>query len=177
MDHDALQLREQFDEAGLPFPDLSAHATAMQLVSPWHLTSRASEPAPPYLINEYVREFEDEDPEDYVVLAHAGHGTGSWAISYLRVAGPIGVFVQSEWGGAGTDPADEGQEIEVMAQRFEAADLLLSAPTDRLEDGQRLAVQVTDFGPTGWAVFRSGRDVEWTRSPTALADALAFLKG
>lgn len=46
----------------------------------------------PYNLQYYVEEMDQADAT-YVVLAHSGHGTNSYAIQYYLVSGPLRLFL------------------------------------------------------------------------------------
>jgi hypothetical protein len=57
----------------------------------------------PYLIDDYIVECSTGRPNDYVLLAHAGHGVNSYALHCYLVQAPLELFLQVAWGGAYTD--------------------------------------------------------------------------
>lgn len=168
---------DRFADAGLPLPSLERFAPAdLRLRSDWHLTSRSDEPASPYLVDRFVREFVEGDPGDYVVVAHAGHGTASWAVSYLETRGPIGVFVQGTWGRSYASEADLARQAAGLRERVAAADEVLAAPTGSIAPDERLIVVDSDVHGRSWATVRRGEPVEWRHADDPLGEALAHLR-
>ena len=98
-----------------------------------------------------------QDIEDYVLLAHAGHGVNSYAIHVFVVHGPLALFLQVPWGGVYMDPKKSARRL---ADVFDCAGQLITAvreadTTDRLEPG-KAAVRHGESGRL---------DVEMVRSP------------
>jgi hypothetical protein len=131
-----------------------------------------------------------QDIEDYVLLAHAGHGVNSYAIHVFVVHGPLALFLQVPWGGVYMDPKKSARRL---ADVFDCAGQLITAvreadTTDRLEPGKRLFVMVSLGGSTWRWLDRqaTGSDLEDLRhdlrasgnkAPAILQEAVRAVKG
>jgi hypothetical protein len=67
-----------------------------------------------YNVQRFVFEVLIGPVDDYVAVAHAGHSSNSYAISYALVYGPIAVFVQCGWGGVYMDKAESTAAVNEM---------------------------------------------------------------
>lgn len=171
---------QQFSSSGLPFPTVPVHlADRLRRRGEWWFDTEYDD-APPYALDDHVHHFVDGPGEDSALVAHAGHGANSWAIHYYVVAGSVGVFIQSSWGGAYTTEDDDRRERDTLAARFAGVDEILATADevgDRLlGDHRRLAVVVSDLGTSRWAVIEPGVEIDWHDVADPLAAALAWLR-
>ena len=91
--------RGLFEDRGLGFPTIP-DPLAEQLAkrSEWCFATRELD-LWPYEFESYVKEAAAASLADYAVVAHAGHGSNSWAIHYYLVHGSVRLFLQLGWGG------------------------------------------------------------------------------
>jgi len=105
------EARDLFHSAGLGFPPVPAElAPDFRKYGDWCF---ASGPVRiwPYELRSYVKRFRRRSVYDYVLLAHAGHGVNSYAISYYLVHKPLFLFVQVAWGGVYSDAARDAATV------------------------------------------------------------------
>lgn len=149
-----------FTKAGLAFPPIPEElAPHFERRDDWCFSSRPVTHSP-YDIDSYVNEATTGTVQDYVLLAHAGHGINSYAIHYYLVRGPLQLFLQVAWGGAYMDKLETTANVN---ECFKAARELIQAvamATKRghLRSGDRLMVVAADFYRGYWVVTRSKKD-------------------
>lgn len=175
-----VEAKRTFHEAGLVFPAIPlALGARLEQQGPWTFASRPLEVSP-YDFDHHVEEAHG-DVADYVVLAHAGHGSNTLALHYYLVQGPLRLFVQLGWGGVHMD-ADA--RTAAARQCFARADELVRAATtgSRVPAGQRLVVAASDFYGAWWRLAPA--DTPYQRHPSmrigvaaVLGDALQAITG
>jgi hypothetical protein len=147
---DIAEARALFAGAGLPFPYVPPDMEgAFRKRDRWCYSTREVARWP-YEIGAYAGEARTDVP-DYALLAHAGHGVNSYAIHYFLVRGPLGLFVQSPWGGVYMIADDA---VATMREYFDLAGALVKAAEDALSPSpaaDRLVVFVSDFYGSWWA--------------------------
>lgn len=98
--------RATFTDAGLLFPTIpESLAVRLKRENSWTFSTRGV-PQVPYIVNYYAEELKRTDLEDYVLLAHSGHGLNSHAIQYYVVYGAVRVLLHHGWGGIFMDPEE-----------------------------------------------------------------------
>jgi hypothetical protein len=87
--------------------------------------------------------------DEYVVLAHAGHGVNSYAIQYYLVQGALAMFLHLRWGGVYSDAEADAAEIRDC---LSLADEIVAAVrvTERLRPGDQLKVVAATFYGSYW---------------------------
>jgi hypothetical protein len=147
---------------GLPTPYLPAGlGEGLRQVAAHLFSTRALDalPASPYDLSAFVNEAEDPGVADYALIAHAGHGTNSWALHYYVVRGRLAIFFQVPWGGAYTDAARAAKGMAQLFADFEPA--LRAAESTTAGAAPRVLVVLSGFsGPrmrTGEGTWQAGR--------------------
>ncbi len=166
------EVRARFAEARLPFPPLPEEWMAgLQEQGKWMFSSR-NLPCSPYRFDVFAREAETGSIPDYVVLAHDGHGTNSYAMHVFAVHEPLALFLQCAWGGVYMDNEKTTLAMEALfdqvGQLIAASDAAQRA--GRWPHGKNLLVAASDFGGSGWAWIDSllggpllGQEPPWSR--------------
>ncbi len=152
---DLNKARALFHGAGLAFPGVPEPLAArLREQGEWLFSTRKLKTTP-YDINHYVHESE-QDIEDYVVLAHSGHSTNSYAIQYYLVIGPLRLFLHLAWGGIDMNAEETSAEIR---ECFSLADeiVLATSKTRILAPGERLTIVCTSFYGSEWFTSPNGR--------------------
>jgi hypothetical protein len=156
--------------AGLDLPPIpAALASRLKRRGDWCYASRAVTRWP-YLIEDYVAERTRGRRNDYVLLAHAGHGVNSYALHYYLVQPSVSLFLQVAWGGAYMNAAETTAAVNEI---FGLARKLLDASKEAARGGHRrppndLLVVASSF----YGGYISSRDadnlvlapVTWTQS-------------
>lgn len=159
-------VRSLFARAGLPFPPIPEEwLMGMQRRGEWVYSTEPLPPSgnsihSPYNIFHYVEDAARRRVSDYVLLAHAGRGSNSYAIHVYVVHGLLMLFLQLEWGGV---YMNRDQTIARIAQCFEAAGSLIAEVREaehagKFASGRRLLVVESDFSGGFWT---------WLDSPAA----------
>jgi hypothetical protein len=93
--------------------------------------------------------FHAEPAQDYVLLAHSGHGANSYAIQYYLVYDPLRMFLHLAWGGV---YMDETQAVAEIRKCFSIADDIVAASQkmSRLQTGEQLIVVASSFYGSYW---------------------------
>ena len=139
--------RSLFAEAGLPFPAIPAEFVPdFREVDNWHFEANAPQ-GHPYNLHKYTRLARLASLNNYVVLAHAGHGVNSYAIHYFLVQKPLCVFLQIGWGGVYMDAS---KAVALLKRCFDLVEELVSATQaatarGRLNTDDRIVVTSSDF--------------------------------
>lgn len=140
--------RQLFHRAGLAFPSipdtLSIH---LKEVRPWLFATRPVSMSP-YNLGHFIDETGPQ-AEDYVVLAHSGHGVNSYAVQYYFVHGCLRMFLHLGWGGVYMDGVAEAAKIR---ECFSMADRLVDQAEriGNLTGNGRLTVVASDFYGSYW---------------------------
>lgn len=124
----------------------------------------------PYNLQHYVTESQEAQVEDYVVLAHSGHGVKSYAIQYCFVQGPLRIFLHLGWDGAYMNSEETAAMIRGC---FSMADRIVMTVQGgaKLKTGGRLLVVGSDFYWSYW--LRPGEGLQGEGSDCKqLLDAL-----
>lgn len=177
----AERLAELFTAARLPVPPLPAGlAGGLVELSPWCFSTRPLSWSP-YCFPEYVREL-DTAP-DYALVAHAGHGIASYALSVHAVCEGLACLLQVAWGGVYANLRLARWSLELLGGVLRGAEAQRAA--GRLSRSRRLVVVASDF--YGALPVTLGRDVAAPRLRTqpeggdivsgALAEALTLVNG
>lgn len=98
----------------------------------------------PYNLQHYLTESEESQVEDYVVLAHSGHGVNSYAIQYYLVQGPLRMFLHLGWGGAYMNAEETAAMIRNCFSMADRIVMVVQRAT-KFETGGRLLVVGSDF--------------------------------
>jgi hypothetical protein len=180
------EARSLFASAKLPFPIIPEEWLAnLKEIGPWAYSTRPL-PYSPYDIFSYVQEALEQRAEDYVVLAHAGHGINSYAIHVYVSHGPLALFLQMAWGGVYTDNDTAATR---MGDIFAVTEQLIAEVRDaqesgRLKPGNRMLIVESDFSGALWSwldhpadspdqelIWKSRVDA-WEEAPVILQEAL-----
>lgn len=155
----ALSASELFRGAGLLAPPVPQRLAATFVRhGDWFFATR-DPPGHMYNVAWFAAEVATALVDDYVAVAHAGHGVNSYAISYALVYGPLAIFTQCGWGGVYMDQTDSTHAVNEM---FELCSALIKA-VDQLEAATRPAparLIVLDDQFTG-----AGGFCTWLESP------------
>lgn len=141
-----------FAEAGLTVP-LIPTDLASQLLEQHHWCFSTKPLArSPYAFEEYVREGTKADVKDYLVLAHAGHGVNSYALSYYLVRKPLRLFLQVAWGGVYMEETEARVDVNRcfdLTHRLTAA-VDLARDGGGLRPGDLFVIAASDFYGGYW---------------------------
>jgi len=157
--------RALFADAKLPFPTVPAEFHShFHEVDKWHFEANAPK-GHPYNMDAYIRRARRSAVNDFVVLAHAGHGVNSYAIHYFVVQKPLAVFLQIGWGGVYMDAA---RSVALVTRCFALTDSLVAAvaearATRRLTEDERIIVTASDFNMVSLLDVRR-RGARWRTS-------------
>lgn len=170
--------RQQFSEAGLPFPPLPAELShRLTKISDWYYTTDPdiTEKGELALFELLQR---DALP-DYALLAQVGHGINSWAIRCTIAQRPLVLLLEYPWGGA---LMDNDYEASTIRKRFDAAAKLIDAAQQARAEGRIGANDyfvVVDNALIGsqWLRLKVPSDshplkMQWTTSDDVFADVL-----
>ena len=168
-----------FREAKLPFPTIPEELAARLKENQDWLFSTREINVSPYDLEDYVREIDDPSVEDYVVLAHSGHGVNSYALQYYVVCGALRMFLHLAWGGAYMDAKEDGAKVRKC---FSLADDIIRAEKDweKEHSGERLTIVCSDFYGSYWSNVEEGRGAHESNAkhPTqVLNEVLRWLQG
>lgn len=101
----------RFSQAGLaPPPIPEAFAPRLRAYGEW-VFATIDPPARPYDVFSYLEQQAGEGEDDYLLIAHDGHGMNSWALHYFLISGSFACFLQLPWGGVLTDEAAAAERI------------------------------------------------------------------
>lgn len=145
---DLEKARALFHGAGLAFPGVpDPLAAELREQGEWLFSTRKLKTTP-YDLKYYVQECE-KDIEDYVVLAHSGHSTNSYAIQYYLVIGHLRLFLHLGWGGIYMNAEETASEIR---QCFSLADEIVPAAmtSRKIAPGERLTIVAASFYGSYW---------------------------
>ncbi len=118
-------LRTMLADWGLPCPTVPASlANRLHEVYEGSFSTRNEFEFSPYAFEHWAREPKECEVEDYVLVAHAGHGVNSWAMHYFLVIDRLQLFLQIPWGGA---YMDKTTSTALVAEAFRLADELVKA--------------------------------------------------
>jgi hypothetical protein len=116
------EARAVFAGAGLgepPIPQaLDAH---VQKIGKKHYATAEAPSFSPYRSREHLAARRRPDAPSSLVVAHAGHGGNSYAISYYLVLGSVRILLQLAWGGAYMNNGNAARRIRAVfetLQRF-----------------------------------------------------------
>lgn len=169
--------RHLFHEAGLAFPTIPEQIAAeLREHDKWLFSTRDLKMSP-YNLRHYVQEG-DQAPAAYVILAHCGHGTNSYAIQYYLVSGPLRLFLHLGWGGVYMDADAAASKIQ---ECFSLADQIVAAAmtAGKLGAGERLTIVGSDFYDSYWSAPGQSRQKDaWGEEGPAdvLTEVLHWLK-
>jgi len=158
--------RERFAKANLPFPPIPPDLQPrLEALDDFLFGTRHDGPRP-YSLQWYVDELvAGSSVAPYVLTGHDGRGMNSWAIHYLLVHGPLGVFDQIPWGGAYSDDVAAVQLMKVHWTQI--TDLLgaveAAAARGLLAADERYIVVCSDFFGSRWWRGRLGDEPAWRR--------------
>ena len=170
------QAQQQFGAEGLPFPPIPPELVGQgRQLGPWLFGTRPGTPSL-YNLDWFVEEIA-EQPADFLLFGHAGHGANSWAMHYYLVRGPLALFLQCAWGGAYMDRA---KTTQALAHRLALAEQLIQAVEAARLTG-RLVVVYSDFYGARWQLTDPGDPAgneggAWREGPSALEEALAEIR-
>ena len=119
----------------------------------------------------HVRQVMETDVEDYVVLAHSGHGVNSYALQYYVVCGPTRILLHLGWGGAYMDAVAAASKVRDC---YSLADNIIAAvmATPRIRSTDRLTVVGSDFYGSLWSL-PDGSEGRVDAKPSGPAEALS----
>lgn len=186
--------RELFEGAGLAAPPVpEALLSKFSERDDWLFATRDVNPMAMYMFHHYPAEVVVRPVENYVAVAHSGHGIASWAISYHLVYGQIALFGQTIWGAIDDDDEDhERASARVRAMFERCAELIQASEKPAYPFPQpptRLIVMESDFrgvsicqwldAPVGGSENEEG--LQWLNDTPqyseAIRDATALVQG
>lgn len=145
-------IKQRFTKAGLVLPPIPADlAPQLMKRSDWCFSTKPLERSP-YGFEDFVQEGSQADVPDSLILAHAGHGANSYALSYYLIWKSLRLFLQVAWGGL---YVEEDWARRQVNECFSLADSLVAA-VDRaataglFQSGDRLVVAVSSFYGGFW---------------------------
>lgn len=153
--------RDLFQEAGLAFPKVPVQfAAGLKEQGEWLFSTRELKMWP-YKLRDYVQE-DDQAPDAYVVLAHSGHGSNSYAIQYYLVSGSLRLFLHLGWGGVYMDAEAAASKIR---ECFLVADEIVSVAmmSEKFVPGERLTIVGSDSYGSYWSAPGQSRQKERRR--------------
>ena len=174
---DIAKARLLFQEAGLAFPAVPHQlASRIRQQGQWLFSTRKVDVSP-YALSHYVHEVEVSDVENYVLLAHSGHGVNSYALQYYLVRGVLCMFLHLGWGGAYMNAKESAA---IVAECFSLADeLVLKVEEPKSDRGRRLTIVASDFYGSYWSLGgkrEPGNDT-YVDPKTVLREALDCASG
>jgi hypothetical protein len=136
-----------FSDATVVAPPIPvAHRAKLKRIDDWLWSSRPDINAMQmYLFEHYIQESMMSSVSDYSAISHAGHGVNSYSLNIHIVRGPIGLFIQSAWGGVYNDPVRENTRI--------ATAFWLTAKLLAFSEGAEFGEELTTI--LSWSSFRS----------------------
>jgi hypothetical protein len=111
------QARKDFVGADLGMPPIPATLSPLLRGGNWDYRTSVGPSA--YNFDEHVDAARAADAPDSLVLAHAGHGSNSYAISYYLVLGNVRILLQLAWGGAYMNPEETTARIRSVFEMLE----------------------------------------------------------
>jgi hypothetical protein len=172
---DIAKARFLFLEAGLAFPKVPAElAERLKEHGRWWFTTRDDDTSP-YILEAYVKEAKRRKIDDYVVLAHSGHGINSYAIQYYLVYGRLRMFLFLGWGGVYMDATESAAQIKLC---FSLADDIVRSLANNSQPG-RVTIVASDFLGSYWSGprIRRKRKRDSLQPAVVLGEVLAWLNG
>lgn len=119
-----------------------------------------------------------DDPEDFVLIGHAGHGVNSWFFHCYISQGPLTVLVQAPWGGRLTDAKSAARGLAVRYQLL--GELFAAMNEVRVSDRPlpgRLIIQQSSVTDPRWAWVEEGVATRWNEEfANAMTPALESLR-
>jgi hypothetical protein len=127
----------------------------------WCFSTRTL-PVSPYDLQFYVDETRTGSAPEYALVAHAGHGSNSYAMHYFLVDRRLRLFVKIGWGGVYMDKVES---TALVNECFELAGKVVQSvreggKTRRLSAADRVTVIASDFDESVWRVSRRGEDAQ-----------------
>lgn len=166
----AVTLAGVFADAGLaPPPVPPSLAGALDTLDPWLWGTE--QPTVPLAAFDLQAEnvLQDWD-RDRLLIAHDGHGIGSWCIHYVLKLGSLAILVQRPWGGPS---GDEEAEARAIAETFAQIDAILTAPRCNARNGDVLIIiDGLHVGLVGNGLKDGEVQLDETAEPLATACAL-----
>lgn len=167
-----LKYQDFFTSQGLNVPYIPLKSTLkMQEES---VFGTIEPPSSLYDIEYYINDYLTNHSKDYVLCGISGYGSESVAMHYLAVKGPIGLFIQLNYG---SGAHESGQALRDRINGiFGAIEMLFEA----LENSphvskKRLLIVESDFYGSGWGWVDGADKLIWheeTEGATALFSAL-----
>jgi hypothetical protein len=173
---DIEKARHLFEEAGLAFPAIPDRVAAgLKEQGNWLFSTRDLKMSP-YNLEHYVHE--SDEPGEYAILSHSGHGVNSYAIQYYLVSGPLRMFLHLGWGGVYMDADAAASKIR---ECFSLADEIVRAAmaAGKLAGGERLTIVGSDFYGSYWSAAGQSKQKERRRfkgPAEVLAEVLHWLR-
>jgi hypothetical protein len=172
MTADLEELAHWLHDNKLIVPPLPKTLTSSVRRSNRHTFSSRTEVVSPYDFEQHVNEALDPQLADYVLVAHAGHGANSYAISYYVAWSGFRILFQLAWGGLYMDNEVAGQHICDVFNRFH--DLW---PTLCARDSKARPVLVASSDFYGGLLARDGVQVDrWSSDSGGCSSAFAHLR-
>lgn len=167
------QIEQWLHRMSLVVPPLpNALVPAMRRRSECLFSSRAVDEHP-YDFSKYAEEALDPELADYVLVAHAGHGASSYAISYYVAWRGLRILLQLAWGGMYMDSERAGERICDIFNRLH--ELWPSICARDSSSRPQLLVASSDF--YGRMLARGGIVVRgWEHSADGAQDVVACLR-
>lgn len=111
-DSPSLQIiKKRFTDVGLILPPIPVDlAPQLKERREWCFSTKPLTLSP-YAFEGYVHAGTGKGVRDFLVLAHAGHGANSYALSYYLVWKPLRLFLQLSLGGVYMDEVKAREEI------------------------------------------------------------------
>jgi len=167
-----------FKTSGLAFPKIPEKlATQLKKRDRWLFSTREIQMSP-YNLDFYVNEPSGPQEEDYVVLAHSGHGLNSYAIQYYVVLGFLRMFLHLGWGGVYSNAEADSARIRSC---FSLADEIVKdvESSDASHIPEPMSIVCSTFYGSHWsALGEMHRGKDWDRIDPAkvLEEALDWLR-
>src|SRR5262249_6864016 len=147
----------------------------------WLFATRKIEMSP-YNLRHYV---DEDNAEDYVILAHSGHGANSYAIQFYLVYHALRIFLHLGWGGVYMDAKADAAKIrsclslaEEIMLASENGKTLFNTEKLTLLNTETLTVVGSDFYGSYWLAPGKRRRPQGTDSnipAQILVEALKWL--
>jgi hypothetical protein len=167
---DIQKLHHQLERAGIIVPPIpSSLVGSMREINPWVFSTRALSMSP-FLFDMCVNEVQNGQVADYALVAHAGHGANSYAISYSVVWSGCAILLQLSWGGVYSDHERETMQVN---EAFNGLHDLWPALCARMPMSPPLFAAYSDLGQP--LITREGRAPESLRS-SGVGGALLYLR-
>lgn len=155
-----------FKASGFAMPPLPASLVdAIQRQHRFVFSSRAVN-VDPYDYSSYVEEAMAPELEDYILVAHSGHGANSYGLSYYVAWSGLRLLLQLQWGGVYEAAL---QARDAISRTFEALQRLWPEVVSRVPMSPPLVVASSDFYGGCCARVGEGIRARWGAVPAEYA--------